>query len=216
MTRTASTRSALAFEKPVSLNIVKAKPKVDDSASGSSSSDAPSDATKKRSPHVGKLSTLRPETQISLAETTDTEHTHARALNSQSPSIGSDVSDVSDEDDEDYDAGEHARSRRSLHGNPNTPNRDSQVTEILDTPASNQSPFADSPISPRLPSDANGTRDAGPSSNSRGVAAAPVGLAVVIEEATKRASKEPATGGLASARPRDRSPFGDENEVERR
>jgi len=77
------------------------------------------------------------------------------------------------------------------------------ATDIQDTPQLPQSPFTDSePGSPDPQVNGEARKSAGALST-----------VMEIEEATRRASKVP-EGGLAR-RERNRSPFGDENAVER-
>lgn len=88
----------------------------------------------------------------------------------------------------------------------------SQATEIEDSPAVKQSPFPDSSgLNPpeRNPARANAVASGHNQKSS---------LSQVIEEATRKASREPRHGGLGSVGSvgsfkRDPSPFSDENEV---
>ena len=111
--------------------------------------------------------------------------------------------------------------------------RQSNVTTIQDTPALDQSPFADNAAqpspgsSPGIGSEEGLTprsyspQDLSSSGSSRDNGGPRAGkenmgkLAVVIEEAMKRASSVPVHGGLGSSRDREQSPFSDENTVDR-
>ena len=116
--------------------------------------------------------------------------------------------------------------------------RYSNATTIHDSPALNQSPFADnanrvspgsSPgweqdggLAPRSYSPQGSTSTSGTTSSSlRNQGPRPAKdnmgkLAVVIEEAMKRASSVPTHGGLGGRRDGDDSPFSDEHTVDRR
>ena len=116
--------------------------------------------------------------------------------------------------------------------------RQPNVTTIHDTPAPHQSPFADnanwgspgsSPgleqdegLAPRSYSPQGSTSTSGTASSSslrnQGARAAKENmgkLAVVIEEAMKRASSVPSHGGLGGRRDRNDGPFSDEHTVDR-
>ena len=116
--------------------------------------------------------------------------------------------------------------------------RQSNVTTIHDTPGLHQSPFADnanwaspgsSPsleqdesLAPRSYSPQGSTSTSGTASSSslrnQGARAAKENmgkLAVVIEEAMKRASSVPSHGGLGGRRDRNGGPFSDEHKVDR-
>ncbi|KAK5148922.1 hypothetical protein LTR04_000319 [Oleoguttula sp. CCFEE 6159] len=118
----------------------------------------------------------RPATAFSVANSPDTATSQSRAIR---------YTDDSDDESLDNDDDPHHRARNNLIGTAHT--RDSAVTEIQDTPATMQFPFADdSPYVPRV---------------------TPGGLSAVIEEATKRASREPTHDGLGGKR--GISPFSD-------
>ncbi|KAF9638796.1 putative membrane anchor opy2 protein [Lasiodiplodia theobromae] len=126
-------------------------------ASGSSSEES---STREKSPTPDRIPIkMRPLTEVSITDSA-----------ASGPEFKSHMDDDSSDDEDD------SRSRAGA--------RDSNVTDIQDTPGVTQSPFSDS----------NRTDN----------------LETVIEEATKRASKD-VTGGLGNARAR--SPFGDENAV---
>jgi hypothetical protein len=125
---------------------------------------------------------VRPLTDISLAST-DYGSTHSRAQK---------LGDIDSDSDSDVD--DHSRARRSLLRVSST-SRDSEITEIQDTPGILQSPFSDasqsdSPVlQQRHMSATSGLRSP---------------LTPVIEESSKRGSK---------ASKRTQSPFSDDNEV---
>jgi hypothetical protein len=160
------------YAKPVPLNISRGKI----TASSSTSS-------KQSSVRSSPLVKPRPLTEVSIADSEVTDHARAHRLDARSIYTDSIVSD-SDSDDGD----DHARSRRSLLGA--SPLRDSQVTDIQDTPGMLQSPFLDSSdasspeLAPRFPKKQ--------SSN----------LTPVVEESSKRVSKD-----------RNGSPFSDAHAV---
>ncbi len=119
-----------------------------------------------------------------------------------------------------YNHDDRAKSPQSFRTNNRSAARDSDITEIQDTPGSMQSPFADSQSrqrstpSPYLDSDTSTLRATSPALSSVRSAsprdfgnAGPGGLAVVIEEATRRASRVPAAG--LGSRVREQSPFED-------
>ncbi|KAI9684510.1 MAG: hypothetical protein M1829_002320 [Trizodia sp. TS-e1964] len=165
-------------------------------------------------------STIRPDRpRISVASAVST---HSRAMRHTVDSTAFD--ELSTDEDEDP----HARSRRSLMGR----DRDSKVTVIEDTPAINQSPFRDPeptpsptpPVAPPPRSAARRSIDAiarhlpkiksdRSSSGSNHSHKKSGSLSAVIEEATKRASKQPTHGGLGSTK-RGASPFDDANVVQ--
>ncbi|KAF2011046.1 hypothetical protein BU24DRAFT_413734 [Aaosphaeria arxii CBS 175.79] len=121
---------------------------------------------------------MRPLTDIS-ATSTDDGFGHARARKADMDS------------DSESDSDDHSRARRSLL-------RDSQVTDIQDTPATEQSPFSDnSAIEPSRPDMAKRT-----TSSSSGLRAP---MSPIREEASKRASH---------ASKRTQSPFSDDNRSE--
>lgn len=126
---------------------------------------------------------VRPLTDISLASS-DYGSTHSRAHK---------LGDIDSDSDSDTD--DHARARRSLLRTSSNP-RDSDITEIQDTPGMLQSPFSDasqsdSPVmqQPRHLSTTSGLRSP---------------LTPVMEESSKRGSR---------ASKRTQSPFSDDNEV---
>ncbi|KAI9694797.1 MAG: hypothetical protein M1822_000413 [Bathelium mastoideum] len=188
------------YGKPIALNLTKMKSK---QKSGNSTPDVSSisDAdTIKAGPsgnqqlgHIINAAALKDN-----ASTSSRPHSRAQQVAAQ-PST---FDDTTDDDDED----EHARSRRSLIGGNRL--RTSEVTEIADTPAlthssntaSPDSPFADQ-TSSLLPTVAE--RDERRRSTLSGINA-------VIEEATRRASRQPTHMGLGSDK-RNESPFDDAN-----
>jgi hypothetical protein len=121
----------------------------------------------------------RPLTEISLTSTDDGV-AHARARRA----METDASDSESDDDD------HSRARRSLL-------RDSQITDINDTPISLQSPFSD-----------HSTIDSRPdmpqrhTSNSSRLHAAP--MTPIVEEGSKRTS-------ISNSSKRTQSPFSDDN-----
>jgi hypothetical protein len=124
-----------------------------------------------------------------LAETEDSLP-HSRAHKSEACST--DVESESESDDDN-----HSRARRSLLRSSSNP-RDSDITEIQDTPIMLQSPFIDSsstPGSPEVPQ-----RHVSRLSTAVG----PGGLATVMEESSPRDGRAPR---------RERSPFSDDNAV---
>ncbi|OMP82868.1 Protein OPY2 [Diplodia seriata] len=145
--------------KPKALTITKGKKsktslanEVSMAAASSSSEDS---GSREKSPTADRIPIkMRPLTEVSITDSA-----------ASGPEFKSHMDDDSS-DDEGYDS----RARNS------------NVTDIQDTPGMTQSPFADSNRAENLET--------------------------VIEEATKRASKD-VTGGLGNARAR--SPFGDEN-----
>ena len=180
------------YGKPIPLNITKMKSR---QKSGNSTPDVSSVSD---AGTVKAASTSSPPLAAGVAAATAKDggsvssRPHSRA---QQPSTFDDTSD----DDED----EHARSRRSLIGRA----RESEITEIADTPtlASNtspDSPFADQ-TSSLLPTVAEGDERR----HSR------LGINAVIEEATRRASRQPTHTGLGSDK-RNQSPFDDSNATE--
>ena len=181
------------YAKPIPLTLTKVKGK---QKSGSSTPDVSSisDVETVKAASPGKQSLGHIITAASSkdnASTSSRPHSRAQQAAAQ-PSTFDDTSD----DDED----EHARSRRSLIGRT----RESQITEIADTPiaghsshASPDSPFADQ-TSSLLPTVAE--RD-----ERRNTL---MGINAVIEEATRRASRQPTHMGLGSDR-RNESPFDD-------
>ncbi|KAF2704729.1 hypothetical protein K504DRAFT_110621 [Pleomassaria siparia CBS 279.74] len=128
---------------------------------------------------------LRPFTEISI-DSTDDEQTHARAQQHM------DSDSESDDDD-------HSRARRSLMRLSGS-NRDSDVTEIHDTPASAQSPFSDNSASDDSRPDMQ--RNTSSSSGLRtGLTLSPP-MTPIREESSKRTSR---------ASKRTQSPFSDDN-----
>ncbi|OCK95160.1 uncharacterized protein K441DRAFT_87572 [Cenococcum geophilum 1.58] len=177
-----SVSSVATTGKPLALNITK-KGKESSVKSTSQNSTSTSDS------QASDSSTIRPLTEVSLAETEDSLP-HSRAQKSEARST--DVESESESDDDD-----HSRARRSLLRSSSNP-RDSDITEIQDTPIMLQSPFTDSsstPGSPEVPQ-----RHVSRSSTAVG----PGGLATVIEES-------PTHDNRASRR--ERSPFSDDNAV---
>ncbi|OCL11217.1 hypothetical protein AOQ84DRAFT_196871 [Glonium stellatum] len=176
-----SVRSVATVGKPLALNITK-KGKAGSAKSTSQNSTTTSDSQSSDS------STMRPLTEVSLAETEDSlPHSRARRPEARS----TDIESESESDDDD-----HSRARRSLLRSSSNP-RDSDITVIQDTPIMLQSPFTDSssaPGSPEVPQ-----RHISKSSTAVG----PSGLATVMEESSRdsRASR------------RERSPFSDDNAV---
>jgi len=177
-----SVRSATTVGKPLALNITK-------KGKASSLTPPPQSLTTTTDSQASDPTALRPLTEVSLAETEDSLP-HSRAHKSEARSTDAESDEESDEDD-------HSRARRSLLRSPSNP-RDSDITEIQDTPIMLQSPFTDSlstPGSPELPQ-----RHASRSST----AVESSGLATVMEESSSRDSR---------ASRRERSPFSDDNVV---
>lgn len=155
--------------KPKALTITKGKKSntslasvVSKAAAGGASSEDSSVKEKSETPDRIPIK-MRPLTEVSIADSAST--------GAEQPKSHMD-DDSSDEEDESDDSRRQSKAR------------DSNVTEIQDTPGVTQSPFADSNRAENLET--------------------------VIEEATKRASRD-VSGGLENARAR--SPFGDENAV---
>lgn len=155
--------------KPKALTITKGKKSntslasvVSKAAAGGASPEASSTKEKPESPDRIPIK-MRPLTEVSITDSA-----------ASGPEFKSHMDDDSSDDEDDS----ASSARQSKVG------RDSNVTEIQDTPSVTQSPFADSNRSENLET--------------------------VIEEAAKRASRD-ASGGLGN--PRARSPFGDENAV---
>jgi len=123
----------------------------------------------------------RPLTEISLSSTED-GYAHARARRA----MDAETSDSESDDDD------HSRARRSLL-------RDSQITDINDTPISLQSPFSD-----------NSTIDSRPdmpqrhTSNSSRLPP----MTPIVEEGSKR-------GSLSNTSKRTQSPFSDDHRTEK-
>ncbi|KAI9670512.1 MAG: hypothetical protein M1817_004379 [Caeruleum heppii] len=150
--------------------------------------------------------------RMSLATSNSSGSRHSRARRNLSA-----FEDISSEDEEEPGS----RARQSLKG----PGRESTLTVIEDSPTTNQSPFSDrmTSTSPRAGYPRGATRDGSSrtlkpqrslsSGRSTGLGHKPSGsLSEIIEEATRRASRQPTHGGLGSG-PRDVSPFSDANEV---
>ena len=177
-----SVKSVATVGKPLALNITK-KGKASSVKSTSQNSTSTSDS------QASDSSTTRPLTEVSLAETEDSSP-HSRAHKSEARST--DVESESESDDDD-----HSRARRSLLRSSSNP-RDSDITEIQDTPIMLQSPFTDSsstPGSPEVPQ-----RHVSRLSTAVG----PGGLETVMEESSPRDGRAPK---------RERSPFSDDNAV---
>ncbi|KAF1983248.1 hypothetical protein K402DRAFT_423822 [Aulographum hederae CBS 113979] len=181
--------------KPTALTIVKKGKKTQDDSASQSSSTATS---------LQGLGLRGISRGPSIAESFDSNATHARAQRSveQATAAGADSDSETEEG-----ADEHARSRRSLvgHSNPNSSQRDSEITEIQDTPGSVQSPFTDAgALSPGVEGNANGKQR----------------LSAVAEEASRsrRGSKQDVEKAKKERERMERedgnrSPFEDENEV---
>ena len=177
-----SVRSVATTGKPLALNITK-KGKEGSVKSTSQNSTSTSDS------QASDSTTTRPLTEVSLAETEDSLP-HSRAHKSEARSTNVESESESDDDD-------HSRARRSLLRSSSNP-RDSDITEIQDTPIMLQSPFTDSsstPGSPEVPQ-----QHVSRSSTAVG----PGGLATVMEESPSHDSRAPR---------RERSPFSDDNAV---
>lgn len=177
-----SVRSVATVGKPLALNITK-KGKESSVKSTSQNSTSTLDS------QASDSSTMRPLTEVSLAETEDSLP-HSRAHKSEARST--DVESESESDDDD-----HSRARRSLLRSSSNP-RDSDITEIQDTPIMLQSPFTDSSSTPGSPEGPQ--RHVSRSS----IAVGPGGLATVMEESPSNDSR---------ASRRERSPFSDDNVV---
>lgn len=173
-----SVRSTATLGPVRALNITKKKPALENMTPKSASS-TDTDSTLV-SPDT-LVPPARPLTDISIASTDDGV-AHARARRA------GDVDSDSESDDDD-----HSRARRSLLRNSSSV-RDSDITEIQDTPTTQQSPFSDNSTieSPRP----NLQRNTSTSSALR----AP--MTPIAEESSKRAS---------SASKRTQSPFSDDN-----
>ena len=176
-----STRTA-TYAKPVSLNITKMKAK---QKSGNSTPDVSSLSD------TGTVKAVSPYNQPSNASTSSRPHSRAQQIAAQ-PATFDDTSD----DDED----EHARSRRSLIGHA----RNSEVTEIADTPIANSNTSPDSPFADQTSSLLPTVAENDERRHTL------LGINAVIEEATRRASRQPTHTGLGSDK-RNESPFDDSN-----
>ncbi|KAL9080929.1 MAG: hypothetical protein Q9157_000429 [Trypethelium eluteriae] len=181
------------YGKPIALNITKMKSKqksVTNTPDISSISDADTiKAASPSNPSVAQIVSSGPSTETGSSSS----RPHSRAQQTAThPSTFDDTSD----DDED----EHARSRRSLIGRA----RESDITEIADTPNLNSNTSPDSPFADQtsrlLPTVAENEERR----HSR------LGINAVIEEATRRASRQPTHNGLGSDK-RNESPFDDSN-----
>ncbi|KAI9699677.1 MAG: hypothetical protein M1836_002711 [Candelina mexicana] len=150
----------------------------------------------------------RDQRHSSLTESVGAASNHSRAQR-----FGT-TSTTFDDLSSDEDAEPHERSRRSLMGHDRIP---PAISTIEETPNTTQSPFADtSLLSPRSPGfpERNQARKNSDRRDSRGGHRhkKSSSLSAVIEEATRRATRQPTHGGLGSV-PREPSPFGDENEI---
>lgn len=187
----AKSTGTATYGRPIPLNITKMKSK---QKSGNSTPDVSSLSD------MGTVKTVSPINQPlaaiaagapSNASTNSRPHSRAQQGAAQ-PATFDDTSD----DDED----EHARSRRSLIGRT----CDSEVTEIADTPTVNSNTSPDSPFADQtsslLPTVAENDE------RRRTL----LGINAVIEEATRRASRQPTHTGLGSDK-RNQSPFDDSN-----
>ncbi|KAF2475275.1 uncharacterized protein BDR25DRAFT_101279 [Lindgomyces ingoldianus] len=172
-----SVRSTATLGPVRALNITKKKTSFENSTPKSSSS---SSTTAVNTPSPEPLvPPMRPLTEVSVASTEDSVP-HARARKAR------DVDSDSESDDDD-----HSRARRSLLSSSSN-FRDSEFTDISDTPVTMQSPFSDpSPTESDIPQ-----RHASASSGLR----AP--MTPIAEESSKRASR---------ASRRTQSPFSDDN-----
>ncbi|KAI9813273.1 MAG: hypothetical protein M1827_004215 [Pycnora praestabilis] len=149
------------------------------------------------------LSSSSPQRQKSTTDSTNAPSSHSR---SQRPDAST-LDDLSSDEEEEP----HARSRRSLI----SPDRVSPITVIDDTPALHQSPFSDDErtVSPGPPERSTPQNSVDRRSSTRGHQHKKSdSMSAIIEEATKRATRQPTHGGLGSA-PRESSPFDDVNEV---
>jgi hypothetical protein len=169
LTRENSARSTAQLGGVRALNITKKKASPEATTPKSTSSD------ELASPDT-LVPGVRPLTEVSLASTDDGV-AHARARH------GADV----DSDSEDED--EHSRARRSLL-------RNSDYTDIQDTPTSIQSPFSDASATEPASRPAEVRRHTSTSSALRPP------MTPIAEESSKRAS---------SASKRTQSPFSDDN-----
>ncbi|KAI9710695.1 MAG: hypothetical protein M1820_002528 [Bogoriella megaspora] len=182
-----SSKGSATFAKPIALNITKMKSK---QKSGSST---PAEVSS-----ISDVSTIKagsPKQAGSLSSPKDaassSSRPHSRAQQSQAnPST---FDDTTDDDDED----EHARSRRSLIGRTNLSTEISSDAPTLNSNNSPDSPFADQSSSLLASVDENDERR----HSQR------LGINAVIEEATRRASRQP-THNLGSDK-RNQSPFDD-------
>ncbi|KAF2682949.1 hypothetical protein K458DRAFT_390225 [Lentithecium fluviatile CBS 122367] len=166
-----SVRSTATLGPVRALNITKKK--ASDSTPPKSSHSNMSGSTSETLVNSG-----RPITEISVASSDDGV-AHARARKA----VEAETSDSESDDDD------HSRARRSLL-------RDSQITDINDTPISMQSPFSDySTIDSRPDMPQRHT------SNSSGLRAP---MTPIVEEGSKRAS-------LSNGSKRTQSPFSDDN-----
>ncbi|KAF2790858.1 hypothetical protein K505DRAFT_364339 [Melanomma pulvis-pyrius CBS 109.77] len=178
LSRANSVQGTATLGKVRALNITKKKSSdVITTKSSASSTSTSTDRTPDTIIH------MRPFTEISM-DSTDDEGAHARARRT-----GNADSDSESDDDD------HSRARRSLLRTSGSV-RDSDITEINDTPTSLQSPFSDSSTSdysrPDMPKRHT--------SNSSGLRAAP--MTPIFEESSKRTSH---------ASKRTQSPFSDDN-----
>ncbi len=150
----------------------------------------------------------RDERHSSLTESVGAASNHSRAQRFDT------TSSTFDDASSDEDVEPHERSRRSLMGHDRV---SPAITTIEESPNTTQSPFADTsllnPRSPGLP-ERNPARKSSDRRDSRGghKHKKSTSLSAVIEEATRRATRQPTHGGLGSM-PREPSPFGDENEI---
>ncbi|KAH7130154.1 hypothetical protein B0J11DRAFT_245545 [Dendryphion nanum] len=175
-----SIRSTATLGPVRALNITKKKPSFENTPPRSAGTDTLSSATDSSATSTLNTSLAsRPLTGISVASSDDGV-AHARARRAAAADADSD----SDSDDDD-----HSRARRSLM-------RDSQITDISDTPSSIQSPFADpSAMEPSSRPDMLQRH----TSSSSGLRAP---MTPIAEESSKRGS---------TASKRTQSPFSDVN-----
>lgn len=172
-----SIRSTATLGPVRALNITKKKPTLENTPPRSAGSAGSDDTI--RSPDV-LVPQARPLTDISLASTDDgVAHSRAR----QAAELDSDSDSESDDDDD------HSRARRTLL-------RNSDATDIQDTPTSLQSPFSDSSTIESSPSRPTVERH----TSTRSALHPP--MTPIAEESSKRAS--------GSSR-RTQSPFSDDN-----
>jgi len=137
VSRSGSQGSAATIARPVPLNITKKNKQA--SPADQTASAMQEEAKKTEDQPVGLG--LRPVTDVSVSESSGSSLAHARANWPQS--LTHSDSDSESESDDDV----HSRARRSLLRN-NSSTRDSDYTEIQDTPLTLQSPFTDEATTP--------------------------------------------------------------------